>query len=183
MALTAEQKQKKCEYNRKYRDSNPEKMREYDRARKDIKRSYYETNKEKILKVNQAWYAANRTKRNQKSDEWYATHGELMSRKRADPQRLYKQLIHNANRRRAGIDVLITFEEWKSIVSNPCFYCDGQLPIKGSGVDRIDLKIGYVLDNVRPCCKACNIAKSSMTESEFKAWVIRIHNNWAAKVA
>lgn len=74
--------------------------------------------------------------------------------------------------------VSISFEEYADIVKLPCFYCGDPLPTTGSGIDRVDSEIGYCKDNVRPCCSHCNLAKSVWTESEFKDWVIKIHNHW-----
>lgn len=80
-----------------------------------------------------------------------------------------------------GIKVHISFDEYLKIVADPCRYCGGCLPKSGSGVDRIDNKIGYVSGNLCPCCSACNIAKRAMTESEFRCWVLQVSNHWANK--
>jgi len=70
------------------------------------------------------------------------------------------------------------FEEYSFLVSQPCFYCGGNLPEVGCGIDRINSDIGYVQGNVRPCCTACNRAKNVMTETEFKEWLLRVFNYW-----
>ncbi len=53
-----------------------------------------------------------------------------------------------------------------------------QLGIYINGIDRInnDHNIGYVVDNVVPCCKICNIMKQALTEQEFIDHLIRICN-------
>ena len=68
------------------------------------------------------------------------------------------------------------------IFKSECYYC-GQVPsnkmkICGqnqpyayNGLDRIDNNRGYVPDNVVPCCKRCNKAKSNKTKEEFLNWV------------
>jgi hypothetical protein len=130
------------------------------------------------------------------SKKWWVSHkeqhNEYMRKHRADNPAVY-QLRNKTSQRRFSIlkyaaksrqfDVLITLQEWAEITSKPCFYCGGKLPDTGSGVDRIDSGIGYTKENCRPCCTDCNIAKSNMTEEEFKAWIIRIYGNWAAKAA
>jgi len=88
----------------------------------------------------------------------------------------YKCLLTNARTR--SIEVRITQEEFAEIISAPCFYCGGLLPEAGSGVDRIDSQIGYVIGNCRPCCYICNLAKSDLTETEFKSWVERIYSHY-----
>lgn len=46
-----------------------------------------------------------------------------------------------------------------------------------TGIDRIDNKLGYTSNNVRPTCKRCNVAKNDMTEEEFVSWLKRIVDN------
>lgn len=77
--------------------------------------------------------------------------------------------------------VTLTKEDLKYLVFSPCHYCgntgsntfknkDGR-SIKYNGVDRVDNNRGYEKDNVVPCCKFCNIAKSVMSYDEFKQWL------------
>ncbi len=47
-----------------------------------------------------------------------------------------------------------------------------------NGIDRINSNIGYIEGNIVPCCKHCNSAKNTMTESEFKEWIVRLYNNY-----
>lgn len=44
-----------------------------------------------------------------------------------------------------------------------CWYC-GRISI---GIDRIDSNLGYLNNNMRPCCEQCNQAKLDYTEEEF----------------
>jgi hypothetical protein len=85
----------------------------------------------------------------------------------------------------------ITFElqkeDFKLLTKGSCFYCGvepKQVISAGkscygsyvyNGIDRVDNTAGYVTGNVRSCCKACNTAKSTMTEQEFYAWVERVY--------
>lgn len=59
----------------------------------------------------------------------------------------------------------------------PCYYC-GALPEKrpsqrgrssilASGIDRVDNNVGYIADNVVPCCTWCNQAKNSHSAEDF----------------
>jgi hypothetical protein len=43
-----------------------------------------------------------------------------------------------------------------------------------NGIDRIDNARGYERDNIVPCCKFCNRAKSAMPQKEFIDLVRRI---------
>lgn len=48
--------------------------------------------------------------------------------------------------------------------------------IKYNGLDRVDNSKGYLISNVVPCCKICNIAKRKMSVEEFQSWIRRVYN-------
>jgi hypothetical protein len=87
----------------------------------------------------------------------------------------------------------LTLEEFKDLVFNECYYC-GESPslkihtAKGTngtlnytGVDRIDNSKGYILGNVRPCCKQCNFAKNGLSEDDFFKWLKKACENLKIK--
>jgi hypothetical protein len=88
----------------------------------------------------------------------------------------FNNLVKGARVR--NVDVTITFNEWKSLINNPCFYCAGELPQTGGGIDRRDSSLGYVEGNCRPCCTVCNIAKNDLTEEEFRTWLLKVSSHW-----
>lgn len=58
-----------------------------------------------------------------------------------------------------------------------CSYCGKDvLQEKGYCLDRVDSKKGYYPDNVCVCCKRCNMAKGSMTYSEFYQFIEDVYN-------
>lgn len=94
----------------------------------------------------------------------------------------------------------ITLEEFEVITQRDCYYC-GVAPIQISksannrlvekglaskdtgnyiynGIDRLDNKRGYTIDNIVSCCKMCNHAKKTYTEDEFREWIKRVYNHW-----
>lgn len=81
-----------------------------------------------------------------------------------------------------GLPFNLSLLQAYAIMEIPCFYC-GQEPsnfYRGctySGIDRIDSKKGYIVDNVVPCCKRCNIAKASMSIDGFKKHIQKIYLN------
>lgn len=95
-------------------------------------------------------------------------------------ERLFK--LHILDRaKKKNISANITLDDYKHICKQSCYYC-GEPPKLESvyknkyskteyeyrqGVDRIDPNKGYTLDNVLPCCKFCNIAKSDLTLEQF----------------
>lgn len=99
----------------------------------------------------------------------------------------YKEYISNAVRR--AIPFNLTFDEFNNIISQPCHYC-GQEPyihesmlkranmnepmLKCVGVDRIDSKQFYNLDNCVPCCSRCNTMKMALGSDDFLSHVEKI---------
>jgi len=74
----------------------------------------------------------------------------------------------------------------ENIINKDCFYC-GSSPnnrkitknslnngLLYSGIDRIDSEKDYTDNNVLPCCKICNYAKSNMSIKRFKVWAIKL---------
>ena len=50
--------------------------------------------------------------------------------------------------------------EYEFLIKQACFYCSGPLPETSVGLDRLDHLRGYEINNVVPCCRPCNVAKS-----------------------
>ena len=91
-----------------------------------------------------------------------------------------------------GLSWTISDEEAIRILFSPCYYC-GKIPTRTlngysiskrhkntpvGGIDRIDNTKGYLPGNVRPCCRACNIAKHTMFSEEFKTWVTDVYHHF-----
>lgn len=73
-----------------------------------------------------------------------------------------------------GTKTSLSFVEYKDVVSNPCYYCNGSILSRvGHGLDRIDPNKEYDLNNVLPCCFVCNTIKNyAHTVDETKIMVI-----------
>lgn len=78
------------------------------------------------------------------------------------------QRSKNAAKRRGkswNIEKNIYFD----LIKKECYYCKGNLPLFGVGLDRLDSGIGYQLDNVVPCCQMCNQGRNEhFTPEEWK---------------
>ena len=118
---------------------------------------------------------------------------------------LYKRYKSSAARRSIAFN--ISLEDFINVAGKPCSFCgDGlskyskwQEPwtqakgrfitveekktyiITKTGVDRIDSKIGYVPDNIQPCCGNCNRAKMDLSQEDFLLLVekIYLHRFWS----
>lgn len=53
----------------------------------------------------------------------------------------------------------LLFEEFKTLVTLPCYYCDYKVENEINGIDRINNDIGYDKSNCVTCCETCNMMK------------------------
>jgi len=93
-------------------------------------------------------------------------------------------LGYKNNAKRDGRIWAITDELFDTLTSLPCHYC-GQSPTNKAskrewngdfiynGLDRKDSSKGYLFDNVVPCCKFCQKAKSNTPYEQFIAFLLR----------
>lgn len=97
---------------------------------------------------------------------------------------LFRSYRKNASTR--GMVFTLSKPLFRSLVKQSCAYCgdspksifNGGPRINGvfiyNGVDRIDSKKGYTVDNVVSCCKKCNRVKSALTVDEFISYCKRV---------
>lgn len=88
----------------------------------------------------------------------------------------YRSYKNTAKRR--NIEFLLNNNEFLTLTSNNCFYCDSN-PTElcynkhshgialANGIDRIDSAKSYSIDNCVTCCKNCNFAKASLSQENF----------------
>lgn len=63
--------------------------------------------------------------------------------------------------------ILLPFTVLSATIICPCFYC-GKFSKNGFvGIDRYDNTKGYILSNIKPCCKDCNMMKNDMPPQAF----------------
>lgn len=84
-----------------------------------------------------------------------------------------------------NLDFLLTREEFQTLIDQDCFYCGAKPVLRkvgdrlkhdiyANGIDRVDNKVGYTLDNCVPCCKICNKAKLDFSQEEFISMCQRV---------
>jgi hypothetical protein len=98
----------------------------------------------------------------------------------------FNQLFRDYRDRAAvrGIAFYISKKKFRILTKQNCHYCGASATrsVKNThgfkygtylynGLDRVDSKYGYSIDNVVPCCSACNRGKSDMPLSEFEAYL------------
>lgn len=102
----------------------------------------------------------------------------------------YKVLVASvkSGARKRNIEYSLSFEQFKDIVQDNCFWCNASPPLKmpkgermptlpapANGIDRLDNSIGYVYANCVASCQMCNVAKNNHSEKEFLSWVQRLY--------
>lgn len=100
-------------------------------------------------------------------------------------KRCYSEYKTEAERRNYSFN--ISLQEFITISTKNCHYC-GDIPkvsakmnirrnkIKTNGIDRVNNKIGYEIDNIVPCCFMCNLSKYRYTIEQWNEWLDRITN-------
>lgn len=79
-------------------------------------------------------------------------------------------------------------KDFLEIITKNCHYC-GQSPklrehktlnggIVMNGIDRLNPILGYVTENIVPCCKKCNQMKWDLTLEEFKSHIKKLYNHF-----
>lgn len=130
----------------------------------------------------QEWRSKNKDRSHKYSTEYYKRHKDkILSKakiKRLDnleAARLYSReknkdkkgryRIYRTGARTRKIDFNLSFDYFLTFWNKPCHYCGSK--INGIGLDRINNKKGYIVNNVVPCCIVCNKMKSIKTIKEF----------------
>ena len=176
--------QKRKEYDKKYRIKNKEKIKKlkklwelknpkkleiyYQKKYLANKKNYFK-NKEKILLTCKIYRQNNKEK--------IKIHQINYNKKIIKtPEYRFKLYKRNANRRK--LEFFLTFEQFLTFWQKPCSYCGDA--IETIGLDRVDNKKGYFLENVCSCCRICNRIKLKETKNFFINHckkISRINNN------
>jgi hypothetical protein len=81
-----------------------------------------------------------------------------------------------------GLTFLLTLEEFDTITSRKCYYCNEFTKNKTFvGIDRVKNDEGYTLTNCVSCCKMCNLMKHTNEQREWIEHIEKILNNLKSK--
>lgn len=103
-----------------------------------------------------------------------------------NPYLTYLYSFYKNNAVKRGLEYKISLTFFESIIIENCYYCGIEAfnifegtsyanKFLHNGIDRKNNSIGYIESNCVPCCKFCNMAKSTMSEKEFYNWINRAH--------
>lgn len=84
-------------------------------------------------------------------------------RDKRTPKDLYSRCKGSAKQR--GLEFSLTFEDFMQFWQKNCYYCNS--PISTIGLDRVKNKLGYIADNIVPCCTLCNRMKHILGADVF----------------
>ncbi len=123
-------------------------------------------NKEEMKAYNKYHYWKNRPWHQQRWKEWAKGKHNANYERSKLPHNRWKSAQFHAKRR--SLEWAIPLSEYLEYVKMRCHYCDGSLPIRGTGLDRLDNDKGYTIQNVVPCCGSCNkIRGNNLTQEEM----------------
>ena len=93
----------------------------------------------------------------------------------------YRSYLYGALARK--LEWKLTLPQFEELSASDCRYCGRPAGLRGSGVDRVDNSVGYVLSNCVPCCSQCNQMKWAYGQSDFLAQVGRIARHCADDIS
>lgn len=89
------------------------------------------------------------------------------------PNWFFNDLFGKYKRRslQTNVQFTLTLEEFSKLILMNCVYCkctpgNSNKGIKYNGIDRKDPHLGYVTENVVPCCRKCNMVKNNVLSFE-----------------
>ena len=93
---------------------------------------------------------------------------------------IFSRYRYDATRRSRNYEFNLTFEQFSELINKECHYC----PIYPSrGVDRVNNKQGYILENCVPCCARCNEMKMDKSLEEFYSHIDKIYHKKNQKLS
>lgn len=126
--------------------------------------------------INAEWRKNNPDKAKKSCTDWVKRNPKTMDKIRRLPGQRFSGAKSAAKRR--GLEWTISREDFEILITKPCEYCLELFPNTGSGLDRKDSNLGYIITNVVPCCVRCNKMKNMyLTYDEMKMiWKVRLNN-------
>ncbi len=88
-------------------------------------------------------------------------------------RRRYTNLKSDAKRRNLEFNLDYTYYE-SLIKPDQCYYCEGPLAKLSGALDRIDNNKGYILENVVPCCRDCNVVRNRLLSIEEMLEIVKL---------
>ncbi len=149
----------------------------------ELSKSYYYKNREKVLVQVKKYKVENPEKIKERNKKFWdkIKNDPILKAKNDDRLKKYaKSFIGRYNQYKNGalnrkLAFLLTQGEFRTFWAKPCHYCSEG--IETIGLDRVNNKMGYTLNNIVSCCTPCNRMKKAVGYKEFISRCLRIGNN------
>jgi len=116
--------------------------------------------KETVKRCKECYEKLKQTEENRKREE-----RDYNKERKLNLERHYNEYMNGAGKR--NILFNLNIEQFEKLVNSHCSYCDIYDEEKVIGIDRVDSFKAYTINNVVPCCFACNMMKGSLSKEEF----------------
>jgi len=116
---------------------------------------------------------------------------EIKRRRLPNNRGVIYQIIlgYKRHAKRRNLEWNLSINQVAEIIQKPCYYCGAIKSNKKitksckegysyNGIDRLNNKKGYHIDNVVPCCAQCNRAKGNMSFDNFIIWIKAMADKW-----
>lgn len=107
---------------------------------------------------------------NEYSRKYRKTHKDIYRKIENQPKRVFARNKRQANRRKIKWE--LTYDDFMTFWQKPCSYCGKE--IETIGLDRINSRKCYRIDNICACCGWCNTMKLNHTTDELVTQCKRI---------
>jgi hypothetical protein len=88
----------------------------------------------------------------------------------------YNNYVSRANNKELTFE--IDEDIYNNVTLNNCYLCGKENTDKHhNGLDRYDSSVGYIYDNIRPCCGTCNYMKKNLNYNDFMDKCFEIYNH------
>lgn len=160
-------KEKKSEYDRKYRIENRD-------SRNEQKRKYYLKNRDYYLKKNKEHVMQNKEHYLKYRMNYYQLNKDEIKRKNniwrtSNPDK-FNTLSQRRRARKKSVESNYTHEEWESckkFFHNKCAYCGTEEKLTQEHFIPLSKGGEYTINNIIPACKSCNCSKQ---DKDFFDW-------------
>jgi len=75
--------------------------------------------------------------------------------------------VYRFNAKKRGYEFHLTYGEFAALIEMPCHYCGHKSIMTLNGIDRVNNRLGYTVDNTVPCCTNCNLMKRDQVEAQY----------------
>ena len=143
----------------------------------------YHKDKSKYREKSSKWYRNNKDKVKVRNKQYRKKYKKRLALNKSKYNKTLKgrYLAYRHGAKQRNIKWNLSLEEFQIFWKKPCYYCNAS--ITTIGLDRINSnkKIGYIINNVVPCCETCNDMKCQLSIEDFTAHCNKVVKNMKQK--